>query len=155
MKKGKIEQSVSIKNRKASFNFEWLETFTAGMVLRGTEIKSIRQSKVSLQEAYCILDKGELWVVKMHIAPYEQATHFNHEPMRRRKLLLSRKEIDKLIDKSKDKGLTIIPTKLFISDKGIAKLNIALAKGKQLHDKRDSIKEKDTKRDLQRQKLIN
>ena len=154
LKKDKIQKAVQIKNRKASYEYEFLEKFVTGLVLKGTEIKSIRQGRASLQEAYCIFFKEELWITKMNIAPYEQATHYNHEPLRNRKLLLKRKELNKLQDKLKDVGLTIIPIKLFVNDRGFAKLEIALAKGKKLHDKRESIKAKDTKKDLQRQKLL-
>ena len=155
MAKDKIQKNVVIKNRKASFEYEFLETFTAGMSLVGSEIKSIRQGKASLQEAYCyITEKLEVFIKKMHIAPYEQATHFNHEPYRERKLLLQKKEIAKLSEAMNEKGLTIIPVRLFISDRGMAKLFIALGKGKKLYDKRSSIKEKDSKRELQRQQVI-
>lgn len=155
MIKNKIEKNVTIKNKKASFNYEFLEKYTAGLVLKGSEIKSIRQSNASLQEAYCLVKSDEVWVTKMHIAAYEQATHFNHNPLRDRKLLLEKREIKKIIEHSKDKGLTIVPVKLFINSRGLAKLEIAIAKGKKLHDKRHTIKEKDTKRELQRQKLTN
>ncbi|WP_271711697.1 SsrA-binding protein SmpB [Marinigracilibium pacificum] len=153
MSKKEIQKQVNIKNKKASFEFEWLEQFTAGIVLKGTEIKSIRQGKANLQEAYCVFHKGELWVKSMHISPYEQASFKNHEPKADRKLLLNKREIEKLQGKMEEKGLAIIPTKLFINERGFAKVNIALAKGKKLHDKRDSIKEKDIKRELQRQQF--
>lgn len=155
MAKDKIQKNVVIKNRKASFEFEFIETFTAGLSLVGSEIKSIRQGKASLPEAYCyITEKYEVFIKKMHIAPYEQATHYNHDPYRERKLLLEKKEINKLVGAMNEKGLTIIPVKLFISERGHAKLVIALAKGKKTHDKRSTIKDKDSKRDLQRQQLM-
>ena len=155
MAKEKIQKNIVIKNRKASYEYEFLETYTAGMSLLGSEIKSIRLGKASLQEAYCYITlKNEVFIKKMHIAPYEQATHVNHEPYRERKLLLQKKEINKLVGMMNEKGLAIIPVKLFISERGMAKLVIALGKGKKLHDKRSSIKDKDNKRELQRQLII-
>jgi SsrA-binding protein len=127
-----------------------LETFTAGLVLQGTEIKSIRQGKANLTDAFCLFFQDELYVRNMHISTYEEGTHYNHLPLKDRKLLLSKRELKKLIKELKNVGLTIIPTRLFISDKGYAKLNIALAKGKKTFDKRDDIKEKDIKRDMER-----
>jgi len=141
---------VEIKNRRASFEYSFLDTFTAGLVLTGTEIKSIRQGKANLTDAYCIFFQDELFVRNMHISMYDEGTHFNHDPLRDRKLLLSKRELGKLMKELKNVGLTIIPTRLFISDKGYAKLNIALAKGKKTFDKRDDIKEKDIKRDMDR-----
>ena len=155
MAKEKIQKNIVIKNRKASYEYEFLETYTAGMSLLGSEIKSIRLGKASLQEAYCYITlKNEVFIKKMHIAPYEQATHVNHEPYRERKLLLQKKEINKLVGMMNEKGLAIIPVKLFISERGMAKLVIALGKGKKLPDKRSSIKDKDNKRELQRQLII-
>lgn len=137
-------------NRKAKYEYEFLEQFTAGIQLFGTEIKSIRNKDVSIAEGYCTFISGELFVLNMHIAHYEQGTYNNHEPKRERKLLLNKQELKKLSGKLKDKGLTIIPTRLFISDKGHAKLNIALAKGKKIHDKRTGIKDRDIQRDVDR-----
>jgi len=151
MAKDKIQKKVEILNRKASFEYQFLDTFTAGLVLSGTEIKSIRQGKVNLTDAYCLFHQDELFVRNMHISKYEEGTHYNHEPIRDRKLLLSKRELKKLLNELKNVGLTIIPTKLFISDKGYAKLNIALAKGKKLYDKREDIKERDVKRGLERE----
>jgi SsrA-binding protein len=151
--KRKFSKNINIKNRKASFEYEFLETYTAGLELTGSEIKSIREGKVSLPEAFCVFNKGELFVKQMRIAPFKEGSYANHEPTRTRKLLLKKRELEKLEKNSQEKGLTIIPTRLFISEKGWAKLNIALAKGKKLHDKRESIKEKDVKRDLARMKL--
>ncbi|MDR6196946.1 SsrA-binding protein [Siphonobacter sp. BAB-5404] len=148
--KEKIQKHVEIKNRRASFEYQFLETFTAGLVLTGTEIKSLRQGKANLTDAYCLILNEELFVRNMNISKYEEGTHYNHEPLRDRKLLLQKREIRKLEDKLKDQGLTIVPTRLFISDRGFAKINIALAKGKKLHDKRQDIKEKDVKRDMAR-----
>lgn len=141
---------VIATNRNAKYEFAFLEEFTAGIQLFGTEIKSIRNKDVSIAEGFCTFINDELFVLNMHIAPYEQGTYNNHEPKRERKLLLNRQELKKLQNKLKDKGLTIIPTRLFISDAGYAKLNIALAKGKKLHDKRDSLKDKDSKREMDR-----
>ena len=148
-KKKDKSHGLIIRNKQASFEYAFLDKYIAEIVLTGTEIKSIRQSKVSLQEAYCYFLQGELWIKNMHIAPYEQGTIYNHEEKRERKLLLTRKELNKLI-KNKEKGLTIIPMQLFIDENNRAKLQIALAKGKKLYDKRQAIKERDVKRELAR-----
>lgn len=142
--------NINIKNKRANFEYEFLETFTAGIQLTGTEIKSIRAGKASIIEGYCFLKNGELFIKNMYIAEYEQGTYNNHNPKRDRKLLLNRTELDKLAKKKKDVGLTIIPLKVFINDRGFAKLNIALAKGKKLHDKREDLKSKDAKRSMDR-----
>ncbi|WP_296705214.1 SsrA-binding protein SmpB [Algoriphagus sp.] len=149
-KPSKFDKIINIKNKKASFQFEFIEKFVCGMVLKGTEIKSIREGKVSLTEAFCIFLKGELYVRQMHIAPYSMAASYNHVAVRDRKLLLSKKELDKLETKSEEKGLTIIPVRIFINDRGLAKMEIALGRGKKLHDKRHDLKEKDAKREIQR-----
>ncbi|MGB3465536.1 MAG: SsrA-binding protein SmpB [Cyclobacteriaceae bacterium] len=151
--KKRFSNDISIKNRKASYEYSYIETFEAGLVLRGTEIKSIREGKVSLQEAYCFVADGEAFVKGMNISPYSQASFTNHEPTRQRKLLLSKREIEKLATNRDEKGLTIIPVKLYINSRGLAKMQIALAKGKKLYDKRNSIKEKDQKRELSRMRL--
>lgn len=145
-----IAQTVNIRNRRAGFEYELLEKFTAGIALLGTEIKSIRQSKVNLQNAYCAVQNGELVVKEMSISPYEQAAHYNHDSRRDRTLLLNRTELKKLAAKSLEKGLTIIPIRIFINDRGLAKLEIALARGKKLHDKRDDIRERDHRREMER-----
>ena len=145
-----MSNKINIKNKKAKFEYEFLEKFTAGIVLTGTEIKSIRAGKASIIEGYCFVQSGELFIKNMYIAEYEQGSYNNHEPRRTRKLLLNRNEIDKLIKKKKDVGLTIIPLSLFINGKGYAKLDIALAKGKKLHDKRHDLKAKDAKRSMDR-----
>ena len=145
-----MSSQINIKNRKAKFEYEFLEKFTAGLQLYGTEIKSIRAGKASIIEAYCYLNNGEVFIKNMYIAEYEQGSYNNHEPRRERKLLLNRNEIEKLIKKKKDVGLTIIPLSLFINGKGYAKLDIALAKGKKLHDKRHDLKAKDDKRNMDR-----
>ena len=146
----KQKKNINIKNRKASFEYEFIDKYIAGIVLKGSEIKSIREGKVSLQEGYCYFNKGELFLKSVNIDEYKQANQFNHHPTRERKLLLSRHELSKLEDKTKDVGLTIIPIRMFINDRGFAKVEIALAKGKKLHDKRHSIKEKDVKREIDR-----
>jgi SsrA-binding protein len=145
-----LSKNISIPNKRAKFEYVFLEEYSAGMVLTGTEIKSIRQGKVNMSDAYCIFNGTELFVKNLNIAKYEMGTHYNHEPLRERKLLLNKKELKKLTNKLTDKGLTIIPTRLFIADSGIAKLEIALAKGKKLFDKRETIKERDVSRDYQR-----
>jgi SsrA-binding protein len=144
------EQQVNIRNKRASFDFHLLEKFTAGIQLTGTEIKSLRQGKASLNDAFCLFRNDELWVKNMHISEYEKGTYANHEPLRIRKLLLRKSELRKLDKKVREKGLTIIPISVFISGRGFAKMEIALAKGKKVHDKRESIREKDSKRELDR-----
>jgi SsrA-binding protein len=145
-----LDNKIKIKNRKAFFEYFISDKYVAGMVLTGTEIKSIREGKVSLDESFCSFREDELFVVNMHIAEYKFGTYNNHEPKHDRKLLLNRKELKKLSNKIKEKGFTIIPIVLFVNEKGLAKLEIGLAKGKKLYDKRESIKTKDTKRDMER-----
>ncbi|WP_158858661.1 SsrA-binding protein [Lunatibacter salilacus] len=149
-KKPTLQKIINIKNKKASYEFEFIDKFVAGLVLTGTEIKSIREGKVSLTEAFCYFRREELYIKQMHIAPYTMAASYNHDAVRERKLLLNKKELNKLQTKFAEKGLSIIPLRIFVNDRGLAKMEIALAKGKKVHDKRDSIKEKDAKRDLQR-----
>lgn len=151
--KKEFSSSVTVKNKKARFEYEWLDTYQTGIVLQGTEIKAIRLHKVNLQEAYCYIHRGEVFVKGLHIGHYELGTHYNHEEKRERKLLLKKQEIAKIKKRMEEKGLTLIPTKLFINNRGLAKLEVALAKGKKLHDKRDSIKEKDMKRELSKMKF--
>jgi SsrA-binding protein len=146
----KIQKKISIKNKKAYFDYEILDKYTAGIKLLGTEIKSIRESKASIKEAYCYVDNGEVFIKNMHITEYANGGFINHEPYRLRKLLLNKKEIEKIEKKLKDVGITIVPLVMFISEKGYAKLEIGIAKGKKLYDKRESLKQKDTKRDLDR-----
>lgn len=141
---------IVIKNKKASHLYEIDETYTAGIQLQGTEIKSIRAGKANLVDTYCYVKDGELWLKGMHIAEYELESHFNHEPKRDRKLLLKKQELKKLQRKAKEKGFTIIALKVYISEKGWAKADIALAKGKKKYDKREEIKKKDMKRDMER-----
>lgn len=152
-KSNRFSNSVNIKNKVASHEYELLDKYVAGLLLKGTEIKSIREGRVNLKDGYCAFSKNELYVFNIHINPYEQGSFYNHSATRQRKLLLNRSELNKLERKISEKGLTLIPVRLFISSRGFAKLEIALAKGKKLHDKRESIKEKDVKRDLQRLKL--
>lgn len=137
---------VNIKNRKAEFEYILITTFTAGIVLTGTEIKSIRAGKVNLTDSYCSFINGELWAHNIHISEYANGSYNNHEPKRDRKLLLNRKEMKKLQSKLNDRGMTIIPTRMWINENGYAKLDIALARGKKMFDKRESIKEKDQRR---------
>lgn len=144
------KSNIVIKNKRASFEYELLETFTAGIVLVGTEIKSIRMGKASLVDVYCYFVGDQLFVRGLHIAVYWWGNLNNHDPKRERKLLLNRKELSKLQRRSKEKGLAIIPTQLFVAENGYAKLEIALARGKKSYDKRESIKEKDLRRDMDR-----
>ena len=146
--------SINIKNRKASFEYNFIASFIAGISLVGTEIKSIRNNKASISDAYCILIDNELYVKNLHIAEYENGGTNNHDPKRDRKLLLNRQEIHKISAKVKEKGNSVIPIRLFINKNGKAKLEITLAKGKKIYDKRESIKEKDQKRDIERIKKI-
>ena len=145
-----MSNSINIKNKKASFEYEFIEKFTAGIQLTGTEIKSIRAGKASITEGYCFLKDGEVFIKNMYIAEYEQGSYNNHNPKRDRKLLLNRAEISKIEKKKKDVGITIVPLKVFLTKKGYAKLDIALAKGKKMHDKRHDLKAKDAKRSMDR-----
>lgn len=141
---------ITIKNRKVNFEYELIERFVAGIKLAGTEIKSIRGGKVNLTESYCQFYGGELFVKNMHISEYDFGTCNNHEARRDRKLLLNRKELTKLEKKVKEAGLTIVCVKLFVNERGLAKLEIALARGKKTYDKRESLKQKDSQRDMDR-----
>lgn len=147
MAKKERQGDVVIKNRKAEFEYFLLSRFTAGIMLSGTEIKSIRSGKANLTDAYCSFANDELWVHNLHISEYSHGSYNNHEPKRDRKLLLQRKELKKLQSKLNDRGMTIIPVKLWINENGYAKLDIALARGKKMYDKRESIKEKDVRRE--------
>ena len=151
--KARFSNDINIRNRQAGFEYELLDKYVAGMVLTGTEIKSIREGKVNLQDGYCYFNNGELYTKGINITPYAQGTHYNHEATRERKLLLKRSEIKKIESKTEEKGLTLVPTRLFINERGLAKLEIAVAKGKKLHDKRDSIRDREAKRELDRMKL--
>lgn len=148
--KGRFDKAVRIENRKAYYDYHILDTWQAGVALMGTEIKSIRETKVNMQDAYCDLRGGELFLVNLHIAPYEQGTHYNHEPRRERKLLLTKRELKKVEKGLQENGTTAVPTKIYINDRGFCKVEVGLAKGKKAFDKRDSIKERDVMRDLER-----
>lgn len=141
-------KSIELKNKKANFEYHILQTFEAGIILTGTEVKSIRAAKANINEAYCIFDKsGELWIKNMHISEYDQGSFYNHDPRRERKLLLNRPELNKLLRRVMEKGFTIVPLRVYFSERGIIKIEIALATGKKSFDKRNSIKEKDMTRD--------
>ena len=144
-----MRTTINIKNRKASFEYQLLDTFTAGLSLLGTEIKSIRNNQANISDAYCVFIDNELFIRNLHIAEYPNGGHTNHEAKRERKLLLNRQELNKMLTKVKQKGNAIIPIRLFINEKGKAKLEISLAKGKKIYDKRHSIKERDQKRDTE------
>jgi SsrA-binding protein len=153
MSKERFSNTVNIRNRQAGYEYELLDKYVAGIVLTGTEIKSIREGQVNLQDGYCYFNNGEVFVKSITISPYSQGTHYNHEATRERKLLLKRSEIKKLEARIEEKGLTLLPLRLFINDRGFAKLEIAVGRGKKIHDKRDSIKERDVKRELDRMKF--
>ena len=142
--------NIVIKNKRASFDYEFIETYVAGIVLTGTEIKSIRLGKASLVDSFCTVVQSELWVRNMYVAEYFYGSYNNHVARRDRKLLLNKKELKKIESLSKNTGFTIVPTKLFINEKGLAKIVIAVAKGKKSYDKRQSLREKDDKRDMDR-----
>ena len=142
--------NINIKNKRAYFDYEIIEKFVAGIQLSGTEIKSVRAGRAALVESYCYFIKGELWVKGMNISEYFYGTFNNHAPHRIRKLLLNKQELKKLERKTKESGLTIVPLRMFLNERGLAKLEIALAKGKKKHDKRETIKEKDQKREMER-----
>ena len=147
-----MQNKINIKNKKANFQYELLETFIAGIVLAGTEIKSIRLGKASITESFCEFnERGELFVVNMQIDEYSHASHFNHQPKAARKLLMNKKELKKLQKEVNTSGLTIVPLTVFINDKGLAKIKIALAKGKKLYDKRQDLAKKDAQRRMQRE----
>jgi len=140
------------KNRKAFHDYYFLEELESGIVLTGTEIKSIRAGKVSFKDSYARIENGEVWLYNLHISPYDKGNVFNHEPERKRKLLLKRKEIQKLSKKVEEKGMTLIPKKIFINNRGLAKIILAVAKGKKLYDKRETLRRKDEERDWERRK---
>lgn len=149
----RFSKTVNIRNKQASFGYELMDTYVAGIVMKGTEIKSVREGKVNLTDGYVYFHNEEAFVKGISISPFSQGTHYNHEAARDRKLLLKKSELKRLKARSEEKGLTIVPTRLFINDRGYAKLEIALARGKKVHDKRESIKERDVKRELQRIKF--
>jgi len=141
---------MEIKNRQAYFEYFIDDKYTAGIVLTGTEVKSLREGKASFNDSYCIFQKGELWIRSFHISEYSHGTVNNHDPVRERKLLLNKRELKKMEAKLKEKGYTVIPLRLFFNEKNLAKLEIGLGKGKKLHDKRDTIRQRDTERELKR-----
>lgn len=153
MAKERFAKTVNIRNKQASFGYELLDHYVSGIVLKGTEIKSVREGKVNLTDGYVYFNGDEAFVKGINISPFSQGTHYNHEAARDRKLLLKKAELKRLRSKSEEKGLTIVPVRLFINDRGFAKLEIALARGKKMHDKRESIKEREVKRELQRTKF--
>lgn len=146
--KQEILKHIEIKNKRASFDFEFIERYMAGVMLKGTEIKAIRLGKANINDAYCVFERNELFIRNMNVSEYEWGSYSNHDPRRDRKLLLQRKELNKLERKAKDKGLTIVAIKLFVNNKGLAKIDIALAKGKKEFDKREDLKKKDAKREM-------
>ncbi|MFN5440157.1 MAG: SsrA-binding protein SmpB [Bacteroidota bacterium] len=141
---------MEIKNRSASYEYFIEDKFDAGMMLTGTEVKAIRDGRVSFNDSYCLLDRGELYVKGLHISPYEYGSYANHNPTRERKLLLKKKELDKIAHKLKEKGFTIIPLSIYFNERGYAKMKIGLGKGKKLHDKRESIKQRESEREIKR-----
>ncbi|MFO7720032.1 MAG: SsrA-binding protein SmpB [Gillisia sp.] len=148
----KSTNNINIKNRKARFEYEILDKFIAGIKLSGTEIKAIRLGKASIAESFCEFQNNELFVINMTVEEYSHASHFNHDPKSARKLLMKRRELNKLEKEVKNSGLTIVPLRLFVNDRGLAKMQISLAKGKKLYDKRETIKDRDSKRRLDRVK---
>ena len=141
--------SIAVRNRKARHEYQVLETWQAGIVLQGTEVKSLRDGKANLQDSFARLDGGELWLYNLHISPYEAGNRFNHEPLRPRKLLLHRRQLRKLIGQVEQKGLTLVPLDIHFQ-RGIAKVTLALVRGKKLHDKRDDLRRRDAEREIQR-----
>ncbi len=141
---------IEIKNKRANFQYELLEIFTAGIALKGTEVKALREGSGSIVEAYCVLNNGELFIRQMNIAEYSLGTYANHNPLSVRKLLLTKRELNKIDTKIKERGLAIVPVRLFFSERGFVKLEIAIARGKKTFDKRETIKEKDNKREMDR-----
>jgi SsrA-binding protein len=141
---------MMIRNKKASHDYYFIQEWEAGLVLQGTEIKSIRQGKVNFKDSFARIENGEIWLFNLHISPYEQGNIYNHEPERKRKLLLHSREIRKMVSKVEEKGMTLIPKNIYINEKGLAKLTLALAKGKRLYDKRETLQKKDELRDQQR-----
>ena len=146
----KAKSNVVAQNRKARHDYFILDTFECGIVLTGTEIKSVRAGNLNLKDSYASLEEGELWLLGMHISPYEKGTYYNHEPERRRKLLLHRHELIRLRGKIRERGLTLVPLSVYIKDGRRAKVELALAQGKSAHDKRDAITDRDAKRDMAR-----
>jgi SsrA-binding protein len=146
-------KKVEIVNRKAKFEYHFLDSYEAGILLVGTEVKSVRNGEANLTDAYCYFSKGELWVKSLFIGEYKQGNRFNHETRRERKLLLNKRELKKLEKRINEKGLTIVPYRLYFNERNRVKLEIKLAQGKKVYDKRESIKQEDVRRDLERQKI--
>lgn len=144
------EHSPVIKNRKAAYDYHLMQSFTAGIVLTGSEVKSLRAGEANLGDAFCAIENDELFVRNLYIKEFAQASHYNHDPRRVRKLLLNRQELNKIAIKLKEKGITLIPLRLYFSEQGFAKLEIALAKGKKSYDKREDVKKRDVERELRR-----
>lgn len=144
---------VSLLNRQATFTYFIEDKFEAGLQLLGTEVKSLREGKASFNDAYCLLEEGEIWIKSLHIAPYSHGSHSNHNPLRIRKLLLQKREINKIESRLKEKGFTLIPLKIFFNSKGFAKIEIGLAKGKKQADKRETLKKKQAEREMKRDQL--
>lgn len=145
-----MAKQINIQNRKAQYEYFFVERYEAGIVLLGTEIKSIRDGNANIKEAYCFMKNGELFIRNMHITEYKHGTVNNHDPIRVRKLLLTKRELQKLNKKTKEKGFTIVPTRIFMSERGFAKVEVALARGKKSYDKRQTIKDRENKRELNR-----
>lgn len=145
-----VPSSVNIVNRRATFNYFISDSWEAGIMLTGTEIKSVREGKANLADAFCLIKNDEMWIRNMHISLYDHGSYSNHEPKRERKLLLHKKQLQKIFSKAKEKGVTIIPVRLYLNERGFAKLEIGLARGKKLFDKRDSMKEAELKREVGR-----
>ena len=146
-----MQQKLQIKNKKAEFNYELVDKYQAGLILTGTEIKSIRDGKINMSDAFCVFKGDTLWVRNLNISAFDKGTIYNHEPLRLRQLLLRKKELMKIQSRVKERGFTIVPTAVYLNDRGIAKIEIATAKGKKTYNKKDSKKEKDIKRDTERQ----
>jgi SsrA-binding protein len=147
----RFSNTVNIRNKRAGFEFELLDKYVAGIVLKGSEIKSLREGKAALTESYCFFSPaGELFVKGLQITPYAEGSYYNHEPLRERKLLMRGSELRKLQSKVEEKGLTLVPLRLFINERGLAKLELAVARGKKLHDKRSAVREREVKRELGR-----
>ena len=141
---------AEIRNRQAYYDYFIEDKYDAGMVLTGTEVKSLRAGRASFNDSYCYFHRGEMWVKNLHIAEYSHGTSSNHDPLRERKLLLNKKELRKIESKIKEKGITVVPLRIFFSEKGIAKMELGLGKGKKIYDKRDTIKQRDNEREMKK-----
>ena len=141
---------MEIRNKNATFEYFIDDKFDAGMILTGTEVKALRDGRVSFNDSYCLIDHNELYIKGLHISPYEFGSYANHPPLRDRKLLLKKKELNRIIQKLKEKGLTIVPLKIYFNERGFAKIQIGLGKGKKLYDKRDTIKQRESEREIKR-----